>query len=95
MLAGTLGVFWKCAGVARWHKWAKSVTERQKKEKKLRMQAGRPKSLLHQDLPPIVSRLQRLSRVRPGGFEPPTCGLEVRCSIRLSYGRKCFTGKDL
>ena len=26
-------------------------------------------------------------RVRPGGLEPPTDGLEIRCSIRLSYGR--------
>jgi hypothetical protein len=24
---------------------------------------------------------------RPGGLEPPTDGLEIRCSIRLSYGR--------
>lgn len=24
---------------------------------------------------------------RPGGLEPPTCGLEISCSIRLSYGR--------
>ena len=27
------------------------------------------------------------SEARPEGLEPPTDGLEIRCSIRLSYGR--------
>jgi hypothetical protein len=31
--------------------------------------------------------------VRPEGIEPPTLGLEIRCSIRLSYGRKLFAAK--
>jgi hypothetical protein len=30
--------------------------------------------------------------VRLAGFEPAACGLEVRCSIQLSYRRRGFAG---
>ena len=35
--------------------------------------------------PPIANPLILLARL--GGLEPPTYGLEVRCSIQLSYRR--------
>ena len=34
------------------------------------------------------SRAKRVTR--PEGLEPSTYGLEIRCSIRLSYGRNCI-----
>ena len=41
--------------------------------------------------PPLThyeSQFTFLKKPRPGGLEPPTVGLEIRCSIRLSYGRR-------
>ena len=36
-------------------------------------------------MPPRRDRNQAPDEALAGGLEPPTCGLEVRCSIRLSY----------
>lgn len=32
---------------------------------------------------------------RPEGLEPPTSGLEIHCSVQLSYGRKSFIHNTL
>ena len=39
------------------------------------------------DVPRYIRGWFAVSPLRPGGFEPPTDGLEIRCSIQLSYGR--------
>ena len=43
-----------------------------------------PKSLERNNLAPDMARLE--------GIEPPTYGLEIRCSIRLSYRRMADQG---
>jgi hypothetical protein len=43
---------------------------------------------LKKDLSAMLKSL--LVVVRLEGFGPPTCGLEVRCSIQLSYRRNTF-----
>src|ERR1700704_4603021 len=37
---------------------------------------------------PIAYHHSPSEETRPGGLEPPTVGLEIRCSIRLSYERR-------
>ena len=39
--------------------------------------------------------LQKVEAIRPVGFGPTTYGLEIRCSIQLSYGRKFLFYKHL
>src|SRR5205085_12488255 len=37
---------------------------------------------------PVTDHHSHSEKTRPGGLEPPTVGLEIRCSIRLSYERR-------
>jgi hypothetical protein len=64
---------------------------RPKEEKKIQIQTARPKSLLSQDLPPIVSRIQRLSEVHPTGFEPVTFGSVDRWEPPETQGKTGFS----
>ena len=37
---------------------------------------------------------RQIKATRPEGLEPSTYGLEIRCSVQLSYGRKCSAFND-
>ena len=50
--------------------------------------------LLVRRLATQCDRVQRDAVTRPEGLEPPTVGLEIRCSILLSYERKVLQVND-
>src|SRR4051794_12917619 len=50
-----------------------------------RVRAGSASGTSHPTQISDSCRFPGLSGAPPGGLEPPTCGLEVRCSIQLSY----------
>ena len=43
----------------------------------------------------IISPKAAKGMVRPPGLEPGTAGLEIRCSIQLSYGRDLAAAQSL
>ena len=52
-------------------------------------------SWIYKGLTRIVIECHRLSLIRRAGLEPATFGLEIRCSIRLSYRRNVLSIHNL
>ncbi len=48
------------------------------------------KNALRNITPLNNNELQGFTQLRPAGFEPATYGLEIRCSVQLSYERLNF-----
>ena len=60
------------------------------KAEKVEVRKRLPNGMLDINCNPLSLHVSDRGVTRPAGLEPATYGLEIRCSIHLSYGRFTF-----
>ncbi len=71
-------------------RWGSNPRQRESQSRALPTELRPPQTAKYQ--PDYITSHWHTEMVRPAGLEPATLGLEGRCSIQVSYGRKSFNG---